>query len=159
MAKTTARRMRTSVDTSRRIAPHLITRHRADRPGGSGRSGEAGALQVLENAAPLDGLCKDNVGPRLVGACKVGFPISGHDHHARAAIAGVGEDLPNQDIARNVGQSEIAEDDVEVAPASNLSGFPAGARGSDVGTLRTEQYREHLTDVRRIFNKQDSHTV
>src|SRR5688572_9634322 len=100
------------VERSGRIAAHYVIRLRADCPDGSGGSGEAGALEVLQNAAPLDRLCKDNVRACLMRACKLRLSISGNDHDTRVPIARVREDLADEDVARNIGQPEVAVDHV-----------------------------------------------
>src|SRR5438477_8989820 len=87
-ANTMASPARTSVERSRRIARDYGT----SCPGGlpvprawSGRRGEVGALDVLEDPRPLDGLCKDDVGSRLARTREEWLAVAGDHHDAGGA--------------------------------------------------------------------------
>src|SRR5204862_7333035 len=114
-ANTTARPARTRVEGSRRIArDYGISPHR-ERRGGAGQlrgGGEIRPLEIVENARPLDRLCKDDVGTRLTRARDEGLTVARHDHDARPGSR-LRAKLADQHVTRDVGQAKIAEHDVE----------------------------------------------
>src|SRR5207237_8946121 len=87
-ANTTASPARTSVERSKRIARDYGTSCQAVCrccARGSGRRGEVGALDVLEDPRPLDGLCKDDVGSRLARTREERLAVAGDHHDAGGA--------------------------------------------------------------------------
>src|SRR5881227_3222221 len=71
-ANTMARPASTRVEGSRRIARDYGTSYRGDLSGWGARElgggGEIAPLEVIEDARPLDRLCKNDVGTRLTRA-------------------------------------------------------------------------------------------
>src|SRR5204863_4613501 len=107
MPRTTATTASTRVESkSGRISRHYCTVVLTRRRLASGGGGEIGTLQPVEDARPLDRLCKDDLGAGLPRPREVGLAVPGHDDHAGASSRG-GKQLADQHVARNVGQPEV----------------------------------------------------
>jgi PAS domain S-box-containing protein len=114
-------------------------------------------MQVVENAGPLDGLCKDHFGARLARAAEIRLAVARNHDDPRVA-PGRREQLTDEDVARHVRQTEVAEDHVELLVGDRLGGFPSVGCCNDVRTFRTEQDREDLPDVRGILDDEYPHS-
>lgn len=125
------------------------------RPGRSGGSGEPGASEVVEDAGPLDRLCKDHVGARLPRARHERLAVARHHDDACAPFRRR-DDLANQHVAGDVGQSEIAQNDVEMALGDELGRFAARSRCDDVRALGPQKDSEDVADVRGVFDHENA---
>src|SRR5262245_31156165 len=104
-AKIRARPASTRVEGSRRIARNYCTTACGDLPrlacaelcGG----GEVRTLEILQNARPFDGLCKDDVRASLTRTRQERLAVTGDDEHADG-LAGPRPKLANQHVARDV---------------------------------------------------------
>src|ERR1051326_976400 len=117
--------------------------------------GKTGTMEVVENARPLHRFCKDRFGPRLSCTREIGLAIARDDDHARAIARG-GDELANEHVTGHVGQSEIAQDDVEMPLGRGFERFAAVCGGHDVRALGAQQDGEDFTDVRGVFHHEDA---
>src|SRR5215813_6901850 len=144
-AKTSARPASTRVEGSRRIARDYCTSACGGLPPspcGLPRSpcaelcgrGQIRALEILENARPLDGLCKHNVRTRLARAREERLTVAGHHEHADST-SGPRPKLANQHVARDVRQPKVAQHDIEALLRDQVGRLPAVRCGLHVRTL------------------------
>ena len=66
----------------------------------------------------------------------------------------VSQGLADHHFARNIGQAEVREDDVEVLAGRQLSGFTAASGGHDVRSLSFQEHLEDIADIRRILDQE-----
>ncbi len=78
---------------------HIVSRRFARAPRRLCGCREVRVLEILQDARPLDGLCKNDVGPRLARPRQERLTVAGHDHDARRA-GRPGPKLANQHVGR-----------------------------------------------------------
>ena len=147
------------MEGSRRIACTLLHIDSGSLSGrGSGGSGQIGSLQRFEDARPFHRLCKDDLSARLLRTREVRLAVAGHDQHAGATTR-LRDELSNQQVAWNVGQTEVAEHHVKVAADAEIERIAAIRGRFDDGAFGAQQKGEHFPNVGGVFDDENPHAL
>jgi hypothetical protein len=64
--------------------------------------------------------------------------------------------LSNQHVSGHIWESQIAQNDVEIAPVGQIDGLTAASGGDHFGPFYAQKHGKNLPDVGGIFNQKDS---
>ena len=120
----------------------------------SGGGCQAETVEVGDDASPLARLYEDDPGARFQRAGQEGLAFTSDDDDLDRPSSGR-DDRADQHITRDIGQTEIAHDHVEVTAAEDLQCFVPATRSCDVGALESEQRYEYVQHVGRVFDYED----
>src|SRR5438094_8898795 len=95
------------------------------------------------------------MGARLPGPCEIWLAVSGDHGDARPPVRAV-RHLAHEHVTRNVGQTEVREDDVELVPREAVRRFASGSDRRDASAIGPQEHHEDFTNVGNVLDHEDT---